>query len=348
MNRYMKLNNQVLIGSSKSQLESLAVSLGEKPYRGRQLFDWLYRQTIDDIEEMTDLPVFFRKRIKNSMTLHPLTQIKNSDSNTKLTKKFLFKLQNGNQIESVFMEQKERITICISTQVGCALDCDFCATAKMGFVQNLSPGEIIDQFLQLKRLSRKPITNIVFMGMGEPFLNYKNVIAAAELLHNPEGINIGAKRITISTAGIIPKIKQFTIDGHKYKLAVSLNGTTQEQRLKTMPVTIKHPLDELLVTVKDYVQKNKTRVTFEYVLMKDINDSMEDAKRLKKMLSSINCKLNIIPYNDIGGVYLRPNNSKIQFFLSGLDKAPFPVTVRWSKGVKIDAGCGQLVTRIER
>ncbi len=348
MNRYMKLNNQVLIGSSKSQLESLAVSLGEKPYRGKQLFDWIYRQTIDDIEEMTDLPVFFRKRIKNFTTLHPLTQIKNLDSNTKLTKKFLFKLQNGNQIESVFMEQKERITICISTQVGCALDCDFCATAKMGFVQNLSPGEIIDQFLQLKRLSRKPITNIVFMGMGEPFLNYKNVIAAAELLHNPEGINIGAKRITISTAGIIPKIKQFTIDGHKYKLAVSLNGTTQEQRLKTMPVTIKHPLDELLVTVKDYVQKNKTRVTFEYVLMKDINDSMEDAKRLKKMLSSINCKLNIIPYNDIGGVYLRPNNSKIQFFLSGLDKAPFPVTVRWSKGVKIDAGCGQLVTRIER
>ena len=345
MNHPRNLEYQVLVGQSKTQLELFAESLGEQSYRGRQLFDWLYHQKNDIIDEMTDLPVLFREQVKKSAIVHPLVQVTQSDSGSKQTKKFLFQLQDGNQIESVLMKEKDRTTICISTQVGCAVNCDFCATAAMGFIQNLSAGEIVDQFLQLKKFSSGPITNVVFMGMGEPLLNYKNVIAAADLLHDPDGINMGAKRITISTAGIIPKIKQFTAEAHKYKLAISLNGSTQEQRLRTMPISAAQPLEELLAAATCYTRENKTRVTFEYVLIKDINEKIEDAQRLQEMLSPINCKLNVIPYNEIGGVYVRPDNEKIQTFLSALKKAPFPVTVRWSKGVGIDAGCGQLATK---
>ena len=345
MNHSQNLKYQALVGMSKTQLESFAVSLGEQSYRGRQLFDWLYHQKKDTIDEMTDLPARFRNQVKNSAIVHPLIQVAQSDSGSKRTKKFLFQLQNGNQIESVLMKDGSRNTICLSTQVGCAVNCDFCATATMGFVQNLSTGEIVDQFLQLKKLSFGSINNVVFMGMGEPLLNYKNVIAAADLLHDPDGINMGSKRITISTAGIISKIKQFSIEAHKYKLAISLNASNQEQRIRIMPISATQPLDELISAARNYTQQNKTRVTFEYVLMKDINEKIEDAQRLLVMLSSINCKLNVIPYNKTGRDYVRPKDENIQSFLSILEKAPFPVTVRWSKGVEIDAGCGQLVTR---
>ena len=347
MNRKQNIKYQTLIGNSKVEMESFSVSMGEEPYRGRQLFDWLYNKKSDIIDEMSDLPVMFRNKIKECAVVHPLAQITQCISGTKLTKKFLFQLQNGNQIESVLMKEKDRTTICVSTQVGCAVNCDFCATARMGFIQNLSVGEIVDQFLHLNNLSPGPVTNVVFMGMGEPLLNYKNVIAAANLLNDTDGINMGAKRITISTAGIISKIIQFSNEAHKYKLAISLNGSTQDQRLKTMPITVSHPLDELLSAAKNYTRKNNTSVTFEYVLLKDINEKIDDAYRLREMLSHINCKLNIIPYNDIGGLYARPNDESIKSFITILKKATFPVTVRWSKGVGIDAGCGQLATEVK-
>tara|TARA_A100001037_G_scaffold293952_1_gene311133 strand:- start:403 stop:981 length:579 start_codon:yes stop_codon:yes gene_type:complete len=182
------------------------------------------------------------------------------------------------------------------------------------------------------------------MGMGEPFLNYDNVISASKIFNDSIGINLSSRKITISTSGIIPKIKKFTEDGQKYKLAVSLNGSSQKQRIDTMPIAKSFPMDELLSACKFYTKKSRMRITFEYVLLKGINDSFEDAQRLKKILSPINCKLNIIPYNEIDSDFFRPEKHKIETFIDKLNGAPFPVTVRWSKGGGIDAGCGQLVT----
>ena len=214
----------------------------------------------------------------------------------------------------------------------------------MGFYQNLSAGEIIDQFIQLKKIIGKEISNVVFMGMGEPFLNYKNCMQAAHLLHDPKGVNLGAWRITISTAGVVNKIGRFTKEKQPFKLAVSLNAVSQEQRERIMPITKKMKLLDLIKVSKEYTIISKKKITFEYVLLAGINDSQKDALNLKKILSSINCKLNLIPYNEIEGEYSRPSEKKIVNFIEVLKNARFPVTIRWSKGQDIDAGCGQLAT----
>ena len=335
-----------LIGQTLSQLESFAISLGCQEFRGRQLFDWLYSKQVDDYDKMSNLSINFREQLKE-IDVHPLRLINKNISSSKKTQKYLFQLNNGKLIESVLMKEGERVTACLSTQVGCAVDCDFCATAKMGFVQNLTSGEILDQYLHLQKISKHRITNIVFMGMGEPFLNYDNTIESANLLHHPKGINMGAWRITISTAGIIRKINQYTKEGHPYKLAVSLNASNELQRLKTMPITKSNKFEDLINSSKNYTLQSKKKITFEYVMLSNINDNPDDAKALIRQLSSINCKLNLIPYNEINGDYRRPSNEKIDNFLKILVNAPFPVTIRWSKGQEIDAGCGQLATTFE-
>ena len=332
-----------LIGQSMKELKTLVQSYNHRPFRGEQLYDWLYKKRIYKYEEMSDLPLKLRKQLLD-IPVHPLEIVKSEDSKSKQTKKFLFRLKGDQKIESVLIRDGRRATVCISTQVGCAVNCDFCATAKMGFIQNLSQGEIVDQFMQLEKICDVKITNVVFMGMGEPFLNYKNTIGAAHILHNPKGINLGAWRITISTAGIINKIKKFTEDKEPFKLAVSLNGTSEEQRLKTMPINKVQSLSKLIKASDRYANFSRKKVTFEYVLLKGINDSPKDAKRLHHMLGSINCKLNLIPYNEINGIYRRPDEKAINLFIKELENAPFLVTVRWSKGHDINAGCGQLVS----
>ena len=333
-----------LIGKNLEDLEALALSLGTEKFRGMQLFEWLYSKKVDDYEKMSNLPIAFREKLTN-FSIHPLMLINKDISNSKQTQKYLFELENGNMIESVLMKEGKRVTVCLSTQVGCAVDCDFCATAKMGFIQNLTIGEILDQFLQLQKISNDRITNVVFMGMGEPFLNYENTMEAAHLLHHPKGINMGAWRITISTSGITRKIKQFTKEGQPYKLAVSLNASNEKQRLKTMPITKAYPFLDLINASRKYTVSSKKKITFEYVMLFNINDDAKDAKALIHLLGSINCKLNIIPYNEIDGPYKRPNDERVDSFINALEKAPFPVTIRWSKGQGIDAGCGQLVTK---
>jgi len=240
------------------------------------------------------------------------------------------------------MQEGNRTTACLSSQVGCAMDCDFCATAKMGFQKNLSVGEIVDQFLFLQQKSQKKITNVVFMGMGEPFLNYARVIKAADLLNESDGIDLGARRITISTVGIIPRIKQFSKEGHRYKLAISLNGTTQNQRLQTMPAAKKYPIHMLIDAAKNYYETANRFPTFEYVLMNNLNDRTTDAENLIKLIGNLPCKVNLIPYNEIGGDYKRPSHDRLTRFINALKNVPFTVTVRWSNGTEIDAGCGQL------
>lgn len=326
-----------------NEIQSIVKNFGVEKFRANQILKWMYVSNVQSIEEMQNVQKNLREHLEENFVLNPLKIIKVTGDKSSSTQKFLLECQDGEKIESVLMREQKRITICISSQVGCALGCEFCATGTMGIIRNLTIGEIVAQYLLLLNESEKPITNVVYMGMGEPFLNYDNVIKSADLLNNPDGINLGARHITISTAGIVPQIKQFAEEKQRYKLAISLNGSTQEQRLKTMPIAKKYPIDKLLESVKYYNDETRNLVTFEYVLLADTNDSELDAKRLINLIGDVPCKLNIIPYNEIGGKFRRPSDEKIRDFLGNLLNAPFTVTTRWSKGADINAGCGQLV-----
>ncbi len=331
-----------LVGKDISAMETLASMHDELPFRGKQLFHWVYKQQVDSINAMNTLPSSFRDLLTDEYVLHPLKLIKKTGSDLEQTQKFLLQLPYGEKIESVVMEEKKRVTLCVSTQVGCAVDCKFCATAKMGFIKNLTAGEIVDQYLLILNSINKRITNVVFMGMGEPFLNYQQVIKAANLLNHKEGINLSAKRITISTVGIIPKIIRYTQEGHKYKLAISLNGSSQDQRLKIMPISKTHSMDALIKSAWDYYHISKKLITLEYVLLSGVNDDIVDADRLMNLIGNLPCKLNLIPYNEIDGPFYRSSEEKIERFLNRLKRANFTVTIRWSKGTDISGGCGQL------
>ena len=328
---------------SLDDFTSIVKDYNEPRYRAKQLFTWIYKHNVQSFAEMDNLPKQLKINIEDNYTINPLKILKVTGAKSAKTRKFLLECHDGEKIETVLMKEQKRITLCLSSQVGCALGCEFCATGTMGIIRNLTVGEIVAQYLLLLIESEKPLTNVVFMGMGEPFLNYNNVIKATDLLNHPKGINLGARHITISTAGIVPQIQQFAIEKQRYKLAISLNGSTQEQRLKTMPIAKKYPIDKLIESVKDYYNARRRLVTFEYVLLAGINDSELDAKRLINLIGNLPCKLNVIPYNEIGGKFNRPNDEKIQEFLGNLLNAPFTVTTRWSKGADINAGCGQLV-----
>jgi 23S rRNA (adenine2503-C2)-methyltransferase len=336
---------RTIVGLTPAELTDLFTAWGEPSFRARQLFNWLYARRVDDYQAMTNLPKALRDELEEKTTVHALSITTVTGSAADSARKFLFRLASGEHIEAVLMQESGRITACLSTQVGCALDCAFCATAKMGFRRNLTVGEIVDQFLLLQQQISDRITNVVFMGMGEPFLNYRRVIGAAELLNHPDGIALSARKITISTVGIIPQIRRFTAERQRYKLAVSLNGTTQEQRQKIMPIARKYPLKQLIAAVQSYAAHTAKYPTFEYVLIDRFNDSRADASRLIELLTGLPCKVNVIPYNEIGGDFRRPSPERIERFVAALYQAPFTVTVRWSRGTDINAGCGQLATQ---
>jgi len=342
MNNELLKQKVPLTGMSEEELNSMVEQFGESSFRGNQIFNWIYVQKIRDIQQMKNIPISFRNKLSEHYKIPSLILSKVSSSLLEKTSKYLFEISTGEKIESVLMEKENRLTVCLSTQVGCALGCTFCATAKMGFKKNLTVGEIIDQFLYLQSESKKRITNVVFMGMGEPFLNYERVISAAELLNHSNGINLGAGRITISTAGVVPKIKRFADEGWKFKLAISLNGTLDKNRMEIMPINKKYDINELISSAHYYYKKSRSFITFEYVLIEKKTDSMEDAKRLKKLLKELPCKVNIIPYNSFDESYHRPKKNRMESFLSELQSARFTVTVRWSNGTEINAGCGQL------
>ena len=339
----MNYTDKSFLDLSKKEISEVVENFGELSYRSDQLEDWIYKKHVERWRDMNNLPKKFVDKLSSSFKLHPLTEISSLGQSNDPAQKFLFQTSKKNKIESVLMYQKNRTTICVSSQSGCAVDCKFCATALMGFKENLSPGEIVDQFLHLSKKSKSRITNVVFMGMGEPFLNYKNVSKAAEIMNKK--INIGARRITISTAGIVSKIYKMADDKLPYKLAISLNAPNDEIRKKIMPLTINNPIKELIKSAEYYYSKLKRYVTFEYVLLEDINDSEACAFELMDLLKDMPCKLNLIPYNEIGGKFSRPKSKSIDAFIDALKNAPFTVTVRWSKGTKIDAGCGQLAVK---
>ena len=338
--------NYTLKGMTLIDLQNFVIDNQYPKYRAQQIYHWMYKKSVLQFSDMTNLPLDLQSFLKDKCTLTTLELYKKEKTNN--TIKFIFKTNTNDYIESVSMIERDRHTICISSQVGCSVDCDFCATGKMGFKKNLTPGEIIDQLLLIQNYVEVPITNIVFMGMGEPFLNYNNVIIAANLMNDNEGLNFSYHRITISTSGIVNKIDQFIKDKIKYNLAISLNATDDKTREKLMPINKKWPIKTLLQCASKYNKLHKTGLTFEYVLIDSINDSDEDAKRLGMLLKNSGCKLNVIPFNEIGNVYNRPSINKIERFLNILYKQQkgFTVLVRWSKGTEINAGCGQLATEI--
>ena len=340
----MKNEVKSFIDFSSSEIHKALSECGADSYRLNQINDWIYSKYVQKWEDMANLPKDLLMKLSALAPLHPLKEINCSGLGSDPTQKFLFLTSKKNKIESVLMRQGSRVTVCISSQSGCAVDCDFCATASMGFKQNLSTGEIVDQVLQLSNRSSLKITNVVFMGMGEPFLNYQKVVEAAKIMN--EKMNLGSRRITISTAGIVSKIYQMADDKLPFKLAVSLNAPNDEIRKKIMPLTTTNPINELLKAAEYYYIKLRRFITFEYVLLENVNSDEKCARQLIHLLKNIPCKVNLIPYNEIESEYKRPSNSSINNFERILKEAPFTTTVRWSKGTNIDAGCGQLAVGV--
>ena len=329
---------------NQAELQSLCVKVGESKFRGVQLFEWMYRHGIVSFDSMLNVNKSFRKHLEEHCIIQTLQVEKRIPSKEDKSVKILFRTRDNHFIETVSMVDGDRHTVCLSSQSGCALDCSFCATGQQGFERNLSTGEIVDQLIFIRGNIDQSITNLVFMGMGEPFHNYKNVLNAADIFHSPKGFNLASTRITISTAGLLPQIKQFITEKRRYKLAISLNAADDRVRNNIMPVNKKWSIAELIKAGKEYSNQKKRQIMFEYVLLKGINDSENDALQLAQLLQGIPCKLNLIPYNETDGIYQRPNEAVITRFSKILheNRDEYRVLVRWSKGQDIDAGCGQL------
>jgi len=331
------------------EMESWVRFRGYPSYKGRQMAQWIFQKGLDDPEAMHTLPKELRKIILGEGNLQLIRLVGNVPKDFSESHKFFFELKDGKAVESVYIPAENRKTICVSSQVGCTLNCSFCQTARMGFHRNLTPGEIVDQVLHIRRMVSEKITNVVFMGMGEPFLNFESVIQAARILNHESGLNIGARHITLSTAGIIPQILAFAELPYQFKLAVSLNAIRDDLRQTLMPINRQYPLSALLEAVKFYTQKTHRRVTFEYVMMKNVNISQGDADELVSRLGELDCKLNLIPFNMTEAPYERPAEEEIQSFTDYLQqRAPFPVMIRWSGGSDKQAACGQLYTQMKK
>ena len=339
----------ILKGMDEFELQSYCQNLNLPKFHGTQLFRWLYKKNYLDINKMSNIPNILKNEVSNNALINLLSIKVATKSKIDKTTKFLLETNDNKYIETVSMIDNNRHTVCLSSQIGCNVDCDFCATGKMGITRNLKVGGIIDQLIIVKNNIQTPVTNIVFMGMGEPFLNYTNVIKACHILSNHNGFNLGAKRITISTSGILPKIDLFIKEKHKYKLAISLNASDDNTRNKIMPINKKWNINKLINSIKQYSYLESRPIMIEYVLLKDINDSKEDAKNLAKILSGIKCKVNLIPFNEIFEEYKRPEDKIINIFSDTLNKynKNLRILIRWSKGEDINAACGQLATKNE-
>lgn len=329
--------------------------MGEKPYRARQILDWLHKRGAADFDGMTDLPADLRSRLAEKLPEDALEQVRlNGSGDT--TRKFLFRLPDGQFIESVFIPASpalygttsDRKTLCVSTQVGCAYGCKFCASGLRGWKRNLSPGEITAQVAAAQRATDERVDNIVFMGMGEPLANYDNVAAAIEILNAPWGFGIGARHITVSTSGLAPQIRKLAEHPVPVRLAISLHGATDEVRGQIMPVNRKYPLAELFDACAHFTARRKQKLGFEYILIAGINDSPEQARLLAVHARRLDAKVNLIPYNTVEGLpWTRPSHARQQEFARTVRAGGVVATIRREKGHDIDAACGQLRLRAE-
>jgi 23S rRNA (adenine2503-C2)-methyltransferase len=321
-------------------------SLGGPRFRADQLFRWIHARGAGSFEEMTDVPRPLRERLAQTARLETLALDVVQQSHDG-TRKLRLRAADGSLFESVLIPDGEKLTQCISSQVGCAIDCDFCATAKMGLIRNLSAGEIVDQVYRARALlAGRRITNLVYMGMGEPLHNYQEVVRSLRILCDELGANFSHRRITVSTAGLVPAIEKLGREDVPCNLAVSLNATTDEVRNRLMPLNRKWNLEKLLKAVRAYPLERRRRVTFEYVLLAGVNDSLDDAARLSRLLKGMPCKVNVIPWNPHPlSDYRRPSPEAIARFQNEVKRLGLPAYLRTPRGDDIDAACGQLANR---
>lgn len=333
---------------SFDELTALVVKLGGKKFTAKQIWSWLYKKNTFDFDEMSDISIKIRERLKEMFSENPYKKIYRQVSKDG-TEKFLLTLRDGNSIEAVLIPEKNRMTICVSCQVGCKFGCEFCATGKMGYTRSLTAGEIIFELLILQKHCGKRITNIVYMGMGEPFDNYDNVIKSADIANDDRGLAIGARKITISTVGVIPGIERFIADDVRYRLALSLHNPDDAERSLIMPANKIYPVEKLIEILRKYTEKSKRKVVFEYVVIDGVNDTQEHALKLKKMLNSLPSKLNLIRLHANSESKLKCSNEKQQDrFYRSLQGNSFPVVFRASRGEDISAACGQLKVEQEK
>ena len=329
---------------SPSELTKFLGSFGKERYRSVQILRWLYQKGVQSFDEMTNLSKRFRQELSQvgSITsLHPVRMEQAKDG----TKKFLFRLNDGNRIESVLIPDKARLTLCLSTQVGCTFGCRFCLTGKLGWRRDLTTSEILNQILGVRKTlpEQASITNIVLMGMGEPLANYENTLKALALMVHPDAFKFSSRRITLSTVGLLPKLEQLSKEKISFCLAISLNATDEETRSYLMPVNRRYPLNKILGLCKNFPLRPRRRITFEYVLVEGINDSPQDAKRLIRILRGIPSKVNLIPLNEAPEIpFKKPSDEAVKRFQEILMEGGLTAIVRTSKGREISAACGQL------
>ncbi|MFN0130860.1 MAG: 23S rRNA (adenine(2503)-C(2))-methyltransferase RlmN [Verrucomicrobiales bacterium] len=344
-----------IFGISKEELTVQLASWGEPGFRAIQVLEWVYRKRLSDWGQMTNLPERMRARLAEGYSLGEVVSVGGQGSHD-TTRKYLFRLRDGRLIESVVIpanpalygEGSDRHTLCVSTQVGCAMACGFCASGLNGLTRNLEAHEIVEQVVEAERLTGERMDNLVFMGMGEPLANYQQVMRALTILNAPWGVGIGARHMTLSTSGLVPQIRRLAAEKLPVRLAVSLHGATDEVREKIMPINRKYPLGELIPALEDYVRAKRQVITLEYILIEGVNASLEDANALARMAQRLKAKVNLIPYNSVDGLlWARPEESLQDEFLSQLRRHGVTATLRREKGHDIEAACGQLRLREE-
>ena len=324
------------------ELKNEMEALGEKKYRAEQIFKWIYVDKVKEFDEMTNLSIELREKLKQNYTMCNFKILKKQESQDG-TKKYLFDVLDGNAIETVLMQYHHGKTVCVSSQIGCKMGCKFCASTGIKFIRNLTSGEIVEQVLAVEQDIGDKISNIVFMGIGEPFDNYNNVMQAIRIMNNQKGLNIGARHISISTSGIVPMIYKFADEDWQCTLSISLHATNDEKRSKMMPINNRYNIEELMEACKYYINKTNKRISFEYALAKDNNDNLDDAKGLVKLLKGMLCHVNLIPINKIeNGNFTKSTNENIIKFRDYLNENGIVATIRRELGSDIDAACGQL------
>ncbi len=331
------------------ELQSFLKENNEKPFRAQQILDWLWKKSAKSFEEMSNISVSLRNLLNENFSFDTV-QIHTTQISNDGTIKVAFKLADGNLVEGVLIPATDRMTACVSSQVGCSLTCKFCATGYMTRKRNLLPSEIYDQVVQIDALAKQhyqmPLTNIVYMGMGEPLLNYANVMKSVELITSPAGLNMSYKRITVSTAGIAKMIVKLAEDGAKFNLALSLHAANDDKRNEIMPINDSNSLENLADALKEYYHITKNPVTYEYIVFKDVNDTLQDAQELYQFTKHVPCKVNIIEYNPIQEAdYQNTSEENLYKFQRYLEKKDVNVHVRRSRGKDIDAACGQLAIK---
>ena len=324
------------------ELTDEILKLGEKKFRAEQIFKWIHVDNVTSFDEMTNLSLDLREKLKQNYTLCIFNILRKQVASDG-TIKYLFDVLDGNAIETVLMKYHHGYSICVSSQIGCKMGCKFCASTGIPFSRSLSSGEIVEQLLAVQRDEKIRISNIVFMGIGEPLDNYDNVVNAIRIINNQKGIGIGARHISVSTSGLVPNIYRLAEENIQCTLSISLHATNNEKRSSMMPVNNLYNIEELIKACKDYIAKTNRRISFEYALAKDNNDNLEDAKELVKLLKGMNCHVNLIPINKIeNGKYIKSSNEAILKFRDYLNDHGIVATVRRELGSDIDAACGQL------